>query len=489
MSENYQHDVFISYSHIDNQPFGQPERRWVDFFHEQLQNFVSVHMGRRARIWRDPRISSNEVLTDAIRGALLRSASFVSILSPSYLQSDWCRTELMAFQTAAEGRDALRVGNDLRVVKVLRLPIAPGSLPAAIETSVGTPFYRIDSKSPERARDLLLDPAADAMQVFLARVDDVANDLARLLTAMTRPEVPSPPPFDTVYLAWTTSDLAVERERLARELRAQRYCIVPAGEPPQDASVLREVIRDGLSQARVSIHFIGGRYGFVPEGETASIVELQLDDEFLASRSAGVRVVWCAPWTEPPEPRVSSLLERMLRSAPGRVVDVLTNKTVEDLKTLVMDRLKTAPKGPAVFSETTWPHAYLVCEPADRARVAPIQEFLFDESIEVRLPLFEGDAEQIRAEHYATLQECDGVLIFWGLGNEAWLFTLLRDLRKVRGLGRNTAFKATWVYIPEPRTPSKQTFRTHELLVVNTGAEFDAAALRPFVDALREPRS
>ena len=47
----------------------------------------------------------------------------------------------------------------------------------------GIQFYRVDPASG-RARDLLLDPSADALQVFRARVDDVAQDLSRLLGSM-----------------------------------------------------------------------------------------------------------------------------------------------------------------------------------------------------------------------------------------------------------------------------------------------------------------
>ena len=45
---SYTNDVFISYSHIDNQPVSGISG-WVDTFQEHLQNFVSVHVGRRTK--------------------------------------------------------------------------------------------------------------------------------------------------------------------------------------------------------------------------------------------------------------------------------------------------------------------------------------------------------------------------------------------------------------------------------------------------------
>jgi hypothetical protein len=70
----YDNDVFISYGHIDNQPFGDPGGGWVDIFHEHLQNFVNVHMGRRTKVWRDKRLTGAEIFSDEIEQQLRSSA-------------------------------------------------------------------------------------------------------------------------------------------------------------------------------------------------------------------------------------------------------------------------------------------------------------------------------------------------------------------------------------------------------------------------------
>jgi len=70
----YDNEIFISYSHIDNEPFGDPRGGWVDIFHEQLQNFVNVHVGRRTKVWRDKRLTGGEVFSDEIEQQLQSSA-------------------------------------------------------------------------------------------------------------------------------------------------------------------------------------------------------------------------------------------------------------------------------------------------------------------------------------------------------------------------------------------------------------------------------
>ena len=127
---------------------------------------------------------------------------------------------------------------------------------------------------------------------------------------------------------------------------------------------------------------------------------------------------------------------------------------------------------------------YLLSDQLDRETVAPIQDFLFDQSLEVRLPLFEGDSEEIRTEHYATLKECEGVLLFWGKAKESWLRNVLRDLNKVFGLGRTEPYKAAALYLADPRDPSKERFRTHQVSILRPDRELDTGILRPFVDQL-----
>lgn len=65
----------------------------------------------------------------------------------------------------------------------------------------------------------------------------------------------------TLFLAWTTSDLAEERAKLRPELEARNYTVVPRGAPPFDAAGVREETVAALRDAKVAIHLIGAHYG------------------------------------------------------------------------------------------------------------------------------------------------------------------------------------------------------------------------------------
>jgi hypothetical protein len=490
---NYKNDCFVSYSHLDNIPFGDPLRPgWVAIFHENLQNFVNVHVGRPITIWRDLRLTGAEVFSDEIEQQLRSSAILISIISPGYLRSDWCNRELLGFTKFAEETHSLRVGNLQRVVKVLRLPVERSALPPMLDEVLGAQFYSVDPQT-KRARDLLLEPGSD--KAYLARVDDVAQDVKRLLEAVMSPtsadRTPGPADGDAkaVFLAWTTSDLADERERLRRDLEARGFRVIPTGEPPLQASRLSSVVLEALQTASVAIHLVGSHYGFVPEGEDRSVVELQGDDAtYRLANSQAARIFWLADSAILRDARLSAMIEQVQEGVQGSAsVDIMTAKSIEELKTLILDRLNPLPR-PEPLASNASRLVYLICDQLDRTDVAAVRNHLFDASIEVRLPLFAGDVTELRDEHEALLKECDGVLIYWGQAKEAWLRKMLRDINRVFGSTsspRIAPYKAACLYIAGPPTDSKVDYLTHELPIIRQDDEIRPDVLRSFISCLK----
>src|SRR5215467_236292 len=77
----FEHDVFVSYVHVDNRKFGR-DVGWVETLVENLREALSQGLKRgQPDIWRDPRLSSSEPFPDAIHDAVTRSAALLVILS------------------------------------------------------------------------------------------------------------------------------------------------------------------------------------------------------------------------------------------------------------------------------------------------------------------------------------------------------------------------------------------------------------------------
>jgi len=112
-----------------------------------------------------------------------------------------------------------------------------------------------------------------------------------------------------------------------------RTCSAEVAPAITDATGVCANVSAALREAKVAIHLIGALYGFVPEGEARSILELQCDQAlYQAAGSAAARIFWLAPNTQPQDPRLIAFLDRLQKQPPqGGRVDLLANQTIEDL--------------------------------------------------------------------------------------------------------------------------------------------------------------
>jgi hypothetical protein len=60
---NYDFDMFVSYSHLDNQVFASGERGWVETFVRRLQSEVNARGIKGFEVWSDKELAENIPLT------------------------------------------------------------------------------------------------------------------------------------------------------------------------------------------------------------------------------------------------------------------------------------------------------------------------------------------------------------------------------------------------------------------------------------------
>jgi hypothetical protein len=128
---------------------------------------------------------------------------------------------------------------------------------------------------------------------------------------------------------------------------------------------------------------------------------------------------------------------------------------------------------------------YLIYDQRDAAAAAGWADRLFEQHLEVLHPLFDGDETDIREYHDDNLRTCDGVIIFFGVANEACVRRKMRELQKAAGYGRTLPAPALAICILEPRTPEKDRFRTHEGTVLHAWTAGAVDSLGPFVARVR----
>ena len=82
-----------------------------------------MRMGREAKIWRDEKLQGNDVFSSEIVAQFQQSAVLMSVLTPRYLNSEWCTREAREFCQAAKQTGGLSIGNKSRVFKVIKTPV------------------------------------------------------------------------------------------------------------------------------------------------------------------------------------------------------------------------------------------------------------------------------------------------------------------------------------------------------------------------------
>nr|WP_281720587.1 toll/interleukin-1 receptor domain-containing protein [Nitrosomonas nitrosa] len=476
-------DVFISYAHLDNQPLTASAQGWVSEFHEALSKRLGEVLGKPPRIWRDPKLQGNDIFADEITQRFERAAVLVSVITPRYVESDWCRREVTGFWQVTEHTGGPVVGNKARLFKVVKTPADQSQMPGPVQALLGYEFYRLQ---PGNGRPLEFNRVygPDAERDFWVRLNDLAYDLADLLKRLEHPGQVPAVDKPSVYLAATTSDLQAQHDAMRRELLRHGYGVLPNSELPLVAGQLEETVKQHLEVATLSVHLIGARYGIVPEGAVDSIATLQARLAAESAHAEGLmRLVWIAPNGRSDDGRQRTFVENLRDDPTPSPGSDLLESSFEDLKALVLTRLQTTERTSSQLNAVTKvdPRVYLICDSRELDTIRPLQKYLFEQRFETILPASEGDETELRIDHDMHLRECEAVLIHYGVGSEPWLRQKLVDLRRISSLGRVAPLRAAAILLVPPSTPSKEHLLTRDALVLRMQGEDLGSVLRPFI--------
>src|SRR5262249_16792782 len=229
-------------------------------------------------IGRDQKLSGNDDVAGSLIDKLSGAASLVSVLTPRYLKSDWCRRELGEFHLRASESGGVTIEGKSRIFKVIKTPINRDEHPEEAQKSLGYEFYEIDPIT-KRFREFGYALKQDYDQRYWNKLEDLAQDIKDLIEKIRSRQGDAPtttiqPSGKTIYLAETTSDLSEQRDRIRRELLLNGHRVWP-DRPLSHNRRIREEVKSCLAESQLSVHLIGADYGVVPEGESLSIVELQ----------------------------------------------------------------------------------------------------------------------------------------------------------------------------------------------------------------------
>jgi hypothetical protein len=479
--------AFISYTHIDNQKLAGQDRGWVTLFHETLRAQLEFRLGEVVDIWRDDKLSGNDVFRDEIAAQLSLAALLVAVLSPRYLLSPSCRQEAAEFCSAAQQSLGVEVKNKSRVIKALMLPVESTGLPDPFHKSLGIPFYRSKDKVA-----ITLDPAYGQEMVgeFNHRVAMLAQELVDTIEALRTSEQNETSDSaaarhttagnmkGTVYLAESGWDRDPERKQLEIELRNHGYTVVPEGSLPSREQECRAEIEKLLASSRLSVHLIGKEPGMIPSGPAKKTVDALQNELALAqSRSRGLRRILWVPAGGSEDLEHQKFIESLHRSEDAQFGADLVTEEFESLKGAVLSALRNpekGPSGPDSGGQDEHGIVYVICDRRDSADTVPLRRFLNEKGFEAKRPLFDGDAAAVRAVNESLLNQCQAAIIFYGAADEYWWRSTDSELTKVK---RRVPF---CTYVTGPLTDHKA-----EMIDLGEGAPINGLSGLPQVELER----
>ena len=484
-SKSFANDLFISYAHIDNAFFPGGTKGWIDMLHERLEIRLAQLLGKKPNIWRDRKLRGYDDFEETLVIQLSQSAILLAVVTPRYVDSPSCRSEIENFFRLAAEQDRLQFGDKRCVFKIVKTYVPLQDHPTGLQDLLAYEFYERNEASQRVYEfDAEISAQGEKDKRYWSKFEDLAWDLHELIRFL---ETPGPAAGKssgaTIYLAETTSDLAEQRDKVRRELTQFGHTVLPNKALPLEVGAFQNAVRDYLQNSQLSVHLIGEYYGVVPEREERSIVRLQQDLAVERGDNADFsRLIWLPPGLQPKDEKQQKFVTDLQNSFSSHNGSELLQVKLEDLKTIIQSKLTDKTKPVAAPSNGSGPaRVYLICDKQDFAAVEPLQGYLLDRGYEATLPLIEGTDAEVFEDHKESLLMCNAVLIFQGNASEGWLRMKLRELLKLPGYGRTAALSGKAVYIGGPASPVKDRFKMLEARIIRNYGEFDPALLEPFI--------
>lgn len=249
---SFEHDVFISYAHADN---SDGER--VSAFHRDLVHRLTTRLGARA--FHKPQewvffdrcgLKAGDEFSPKLERSARRSAIMVSLISPSYLQAQFCISETEWF---------------LESKRLARDPIERRLIPIVLNHTYEAALRQF----PQFATDLLrgsLCTESASYETGSAGWNEVLDGLGRQISDHLQDARRK---HGKVYVGQAFRAAESFRAGLVEELRGF-LCI-----PEYAIFGQEDAVRAALAEAKLAVHFLGASGAEVADNAEAILLSLQ----------------------------------------------------------------------------------------------------------------------------------------------------------------------------------------------------------------------
>lgn len=497
----YAHDVVISYAWADN------HSGWVSDLHKTLKALIDVHLGSHGKlsVWMDESdLKKNELFNESIPLLCQKAAVLICVVSPSYLTSDWCTKERLAFRRGLDERPRDANPHLIPLFKVRFVDVDPKDEPEPLNGLTGYSYFaKIAEKVSENqnlTQQFILRGKDHLDQRFVEQSERLAQGIAETLKQIKqrkkRVEPVSVKRSDpAIYLAEGTDDVESDRYWVAEELSQFKVPILPHEPLPVDYKSFASQVNQSLAQSQCSVHFIGRYYGrrILDDPEKRSIAHLQYD---LAVQAGISRIVWMPDTIE--EASLSDDAQRQFfdsikqEQGTGTGLDLLRRHDRQQVKEFIRGRIMPRPAphetGAGQRSTEGGPVVFVTAheDDIDRPEVKDILHYCAQAGFDGFASAMTDDAEGREKRDESFIRQANGVVILYASAKTDWVTNRALKVRQAATRRPKNPLVAAVLDSPPPpveKQPLLLTFKSVEVLNARQG--FKPEMLDEFFNQLR----
>jgi hypothetical protein len=463
---DYDHDVFVSYAHLDD----QGESAWVTNLVRHLDTEVRQRLGTKdLRIWIDHSLDGNRPLTPEIMQAIRRSATLLVIMSPSYIASEWCVSERNAFLGFA--RDYVAAG---RIFIVRCRDTDPKAMPAEFGDLIGFKFWTQDTGAGGVTRPLGLTDLKEP--AYFAGIINLSDKLAQKMKEMRAARVAgthsaAPAAAEHIFLARSTDDLETREGELVGYLTQAGLRLLPeTWYREDDEHEFRGAMQADLNRCSAFVQLLSrlpGRRARFAGGRRFPVIQHDI------AKQIGKPILQWRELADDPAAVEDEAHRELLEGARAGGFEEFQRAVVEAARRKAQT---PKPRGANVA-------VFVNADRDDLGLARQLSDLLARQGVECYWPIIEGSPEKVRQDLEENLKVCDGLVLIYGASEPSWVRDQLRQGRKILSQ-RDRALAALAIYLGPPPQKTELAVALPGLITLDGRAGVHPEMLRQFVERL-----
>jgi hypothetical protein len=434
-----------------------------------LEGEVKARGIKEFEAWSDENLAENFPLTPQLMDKIKKSATLLVIMSPCYLQSDWCKREREQFLSLVNDRVA-----EGCVFVVEARQVSHSNYPGAFSDLVPVVCWVED---PESHTDRPLGMPNPNEEQYYARICRLSylikEQLERLknrTASKTFPASALSTGGATVFVARATEDLEDREDELRSYLTQLGITVLPQTRYPQtSAEAFETAMLKDLSQSKFYAQLLSASRGreldFLP-GKRHPCFQHDI-----AKKAGKTMFLW----------RDRSLdLDSVKDSDHLSLLESARACGIEEFKRAVADEARKQPPAGRVSANVM---VFVNADRRDRDLAKQIGAELKKKGVDCFYPLDYGTPEEVRKDWEDTLRDCDGVLLIYGSAGADWIRWQLRQSTKIIRL-REHPLKGLAVLEGPPPEKSDLGADIPDLITLDCKKGIDLSILQNFAESL-----